>query len=169
MQLQSPAIDRNDTVTGLLPDPAGFYRCRGKRFFDAIAAGFILVVISPFLLLVSGIMKLTSPGPVFYRQDRIGQGGRIFKIIKFRSMVVDADCNGPGITASGDARITAIGRSLRKFKLDELPQLWNVLKGDMSLVGPRPELPLYVATYDRRQRGVLSVRPGITRSAAMGA
>ena len=166
MQVQG-ASRCNGSVTELATHSAGFYRCRGKRCFDVIVSGLILVLISPVLLFISLIVKLTSPGPVLYRQARVGQGGRVFGILKFRSMVVDADCKGPGITVSGDARVTATGKILRKLKLDEIPQLWNVVIGDMSLVGPRPELPKYVDTYDQWQRAVLSVRPGITDSASI--
>ena len=127
----------------------------------------ILVVMSPLLLIVCALVKLTSSGPVFYRQERVGEGGRPFNIVKFRSMVVDADRRGPGLTSAGDPRVTRCGAVLRRLKIDELPQLWNVLKGDMSLVGPRPELPVYVANYDPQQRVVLTVRPGITDCASI--
>jgi len=99
---------------------------------------------------------------VFYRQTRVGKAGRNFKIVKFRTMQIDADKCGPSVTAGGDPRITSIGRILRTLKVDELPQLWNVVKGDMSLVGPRPEVPLYVRFYTEEQKKVLNVRPGIT-------
>jgi len=134
---------------------------------DVILSALMLLTFSPLLLLISIVVKITSPGPLFYLQDRVGQDGRIFKIIKFRSMAVDADRKGPGITRAGDPRVTKIGRFLRKLKLDELPQLWNVFRGDMSLVGPRPELPTYVAKYDSRQMRVLTVRPGITDTASI--
>lgn len=134
---------------------------------DCAVAAIILLLFSPLLLLISAIVKVTSPGPVLYRQCRVGRGGQVFKILKFRSMAKDADRHGPGITSAGDARVTIVGRVLRKLKLDELPQLWNVLKGEMSLVGPRPELPLYVAEYDQKQKAVLSVRPGITDCASI--
>jgi lipopolysaccharide/colanic/teichoic acid biosynthesis glycosyltransferase len=127
----------------------------------------MLVLFSPVLLIVSALVKLTSPGPVFYRQERVGRNGKLFKIVKFRSMIVDADRRGPGLTLAGDPRVTTVGAVLRQLKIDELPQLWNVLRGDMSLVGPRPELPLYVANYDSGQRVVLTVRPGITDSASI--
>ena len=146
---------------------AGFYAVRGKRVVDVTLSALILMVLSPLLLLISIGVKIGSPGPLLFLQERVGQSGRLFRIIKFRSMVVDADMKGPGITCAGDTRVTKIGRVLRKVKLDELPQLWNVLKGDMSLVGPRPELPAYVANYDSRQRQVLTVRPGITDPASI--
>ncbi|MGH9517895.1 MAG: sugar transferase [Terriglobales bacterium] len=143
------------------------YRRAGKRALDAAVSAMMLIVISPLLLIVCGVVKLTSNGPVFYRQERVGEAGRPFKIVKFRSMVVDADRRGPGLTSAGDPRVTRCGAILRRLKIDELPQLWNVLIGDMSLVGPRPELPVYVADYDSRQRAVLVVRPGITDTASI--
>ena len=162
--LQPSAID----MTEVRPDPAhGLYRRAGKRALDAAVSAMILVVMSPLLLIVCALVKLTSSGPVFYRQERVGEGGRPFNIVKFRSMVVDADRRGPGLTSAGDPRVTRCGAVLRQLKIDELPQLWNVLKGDMSLVGPRPELPVYVANYDPQQRVVLTVRPGITDSASI--
>lgn len=133
-----------------------------KRIFDAVAAGSGLLVLSPILIACALAVRLSSPGPVFFRQQRVGLNGRIFEILKFRSMRV-ADASAPQITIGGDPRITSAGTFLRAWKLDELPQLWNVLVGDMSLVGPRPEVPKYVALYPAETRKlVLSVRPGIT-------
>jgi lipopolysaccharide/colanic/teichoic acid biosynthesis glycosyltransferase len=139
-----------------------FYAKSGKRMFDFVAAAIGTLVLSPALLVLLLLVKLTSPGPVFYRQERVGRNGKSFRIVKFRSMFEDADKRGPAITSAGDHRITALGRLLRRFKLDELPQLWNVLRGEMSLVGPRPEVPCYVESYSDSQRRVLAVRPGIT-------
>jgi lipopolysaccharide/colanic/teichoic acid biosynthesis glycosyltransferase len=113
------------------------------------------------------LIKFTSPGPVFYRGVRVGKDGKLFHLFKFRTMVADADRLGPGITVVGDPRITPIGAWLRRYKLDELAQLINVLNGDMSLVGPRPEDSRYVASYTNEQRQVLSVRPGITSAASL--
>lgn len=138
-----------------------------KRTFDLLASALGLIILSPLFALIALLIRLTSPGPVFYRARRVGQGGREFTLYKFRSMVADADRRGPGITAAGDPRVTSIGRVLRRTKLDELPQLWNVLRGDMSLVGPRPEDPRYVALYTPEQRRVLDVRPGITSLASI--
>jgi lipopolysaccharide/colanic/teichoic acid biosynthesis glycosyltransferase len=138
-----------------------------RRFVDIVAAGIGLIVLSPLFLVLAIWIKRDSPGPVFYRAQRIGRNGIPFGLYKFRSMVVGADKAGPGITIAGDQRVTPSGRILRKYKLDELPQLINVVKGDMSLVGPRPEAPQYVALYDNRQRAVLSVRPGITSPASL--
>jgi lipopolysaccharide/colanic/teichoic acid biosynthesis glycosyltransferase len=144
-----------------------FYRRTGKRVFDFVFAGVWLLVLFPLLLGVMLLIKLTSPGPAFYLQERVGQDGRIFHIVKFRSMFQDADQCGLLITSAGDARITAVGRVLRFLKIDELPQLWNVLRGEMSLVGPRPEVPRYVESYSAAQQAVLAVRPGITDPASI--
>jgi lipopolysaccharide/colanic/teichoic acid biosynthesis glycosyltransferase len=140
----------------------GFYLSCGKRVLDLLLAAAGLLVLSPLFLMVKILSKLASPGPVFYVQDRVGRDGRIFKIVKFRTMQAASDPRSPRITASGDPRVTPWGRVLRSLKIDELPQLWNVLKGDMSLVGPRPEVPLYAKTYTAEQKEVLTVRPGIT-------
>ncbi len=115
-----------------------------KRFFDLFFSSVGLVVLSPFFLLFALIIEWDSPGPVFFRQSRIGQDGKEFKLIKFRTMIVNADKFGPQITSAKDSRITNIGRLLRRSKIDELPQLINVIMGQMSLVGPRPEVPRYV-------------------------
>lgn len=138
-----------------------------KRLFDIGCAGLGLVVLSPVLALVALAVKLTSRGPALFRQQRVGRGGRPFRILKFRTMVQDAEARGGQITAAGDRRITPLGRLLRASKLDELPQLINVVRGEMSLVGPRPEVPRYVARYTEEQRRVLEVRPGITDWASL--
>ena len=139
-----------------------FYARWGKRFLDIVLAIFGLIFLAPILILIACVVKLTSRGPILFRQVRVGRRGVPFKIVKFRTMSVGASARGFGITVGGDARITTLGRFLRRHKLDELPQLWNVLAGEMSFVGPRPELPVYVARYSPRQRGVLALRPGIT-------
>jgi lipopolysaccharide/colanic/teichoic acid biosynthesis glycosyltransferase len=162
--LNPSVIEANEVRPG---SANGLYRRAGKRGLDAFVSAMMLVVMSPLLLIVCVLVKLTSRGPVFYRQERVGEDGRPFKIMKFRSMVVDADRRGPGLTSAGDPRVTRCGAVLRRLKIDELPQFWNVLIGDMSLVGPRPELPVYVANYDSRQRAVLTVRPGITDTASI--
>lgn len=138
-----------------------------KRAFDIIASALGLIAISPLILGVAITIKLTSAGPVFYCSRRVGRHGRQFGIYKFRTMVVNADKIGPGVTVYDDPRITRIGRLLRRTKLDELPQLINVLRGEMSLVGPRPEDPRYVALYTQEQRAVLNVTPGITSLASL--
>jgi lipopolysaccharide/colanic/teichoic acid biosynthesis glycosyltransferase len=138
------------------------YANGGKRLLDAGVAGFGLLLLSPVFLLVAAIAVALSRGPVLYVQERVGKGGRIFKIVKFRTMQVAPGDEGPSITSAGDPRITPFGCILRSLKIDELPQLWNVLKGDMSIVGPRPEVPEYVQTYSSEQKQVLAVRPGLT-------
>jgi lipopolysaccharide/colanic/teichoic acid biosynthesis glycosyltransferase len=139
-----------------------------KRTFDLLLASLALVALAPFLLLISAWVKLDSPGPVFFRQVRVGRGGREFRIFKFRTMRTDAERIGPQITVGTDSRVTLSGSFLRKYKLDELPQFINVLLGDMSVVGPRPEVPRYVACYPAHIAPlVLSVRPGITDRASI--
>ncbi|OWQ46223.1 sugar transferase [Roseateles noduli] len=139
-----------------------------KRLFDILCAGVGLLLLSPLLLVVAAWIKLDSRGPVMFRQERVGRFGRPFRIHKFRTMRVDAPSLGPQITIGDDARITRSGRWLRASKVDELPQLWDVLRGAMSLVGPRPEVPRYVALYPAELRAlVLSVRPGITDPASL--
>jgi lipopolysaccharide/colanic/teichoic acid biosynthesis glycosyltransferase len=131
-----------------------------KRLFDILVSLLLLLLFSPFLLVLCLVVKLSSPGPVFFRQQRVGKDGVHFQLLKFRSMYINK--SGPAVTAGNDRRITPVGRWLRKLKLDELPQLFNVLRGEMSLVGPRPEVQKYVDHYTEEQRQVLSVRPGIT-------
>ena len=139
-----------------------------KRLFDLAGAGVGLLLLSPLLLLISAWIKLDSPGPVFYRQVRVGRFGSPFRIHKFRTMRTDADRIGLPLTVGSDPRITRSGRFLRHYKLDELPQLIDVLLGKMSLVGPRPEVPKYVEHYPADVRAlVLSVRPGITDLASI--
>jgi len=133
-----------------------------KRLFDIICSLFGLISISPIFLVVPILIKLDSKGPVFFKQWRIGKDGKQFKVYKFRTMLQDADKVGSLITAGNDQRITRIGKLLRRYEIDELPTLINVLKGDMSIVGPRPEVPKYLKHYNRKYREVLSVRPGIT-------
>lgn len=125
------------------------------------------MLLSPLFALVAVLVKTTSPGPVLFRQKRVGKNGELFEILKFRSMRLNAESEGPPITCSGDKRVTVIGAWLRRTKLDELPQFWNVLVGHMSLVGPRPEVPKYVALYAPQHRALLSVRPGITDPATI--
>lgn len=133
-----------------------------KRIFDMIAAALGLLLFSPLLLLVAIWIKRDSPGPVFYRGRRAGRGGIPFAMLKFRSMVTDADRMGGPTTAGNDSRITPSGRFVRKYKVDELPQLINVLRGEMSLVGPRPEVVHKVDAYSWQERRILALRPGIT-------
>lgn len=139
-----------------------------KRLFDWITSSVGLLLLSPLFLLLAVWIKLDSPGPVFFRQERVGLAGRLFHIHKFRSMVIDAERRGLQITVGADVRVTRVGQWLRKYKLDELPQLLDVWLGYMSLVGPRPEVPYYVECYPEDVRDlVLSVRPGITDRASI--
>jgi lipopolysaccharide/colanic/teichoic acid biosynthesis glycosyltransferase len=133
-----------------------------KRTLDIVLAAAAIVVTAPLWAVIALVIRLSSRGGVFYKGLRVGKDGRLFSMYKFRTMRHDAQRLGPRITARDDPRITRVGRILRRTKLDELPQFLNVLRGEMSLVGPRPEVPEYVALYDERQRQVLSVRPGIT-------
>ncbi len=133
-----------------------------KRILDLSASAILLACALPVFALAALLIKLDSPGPVFYRAKRLGIGGREFQMLKFRTMVPQADRQGPPVTYLGDPRVTRVGRFLRGTKIDELPQLWNVLKGDMSLVGPRAEDPRYRSAYQGRFRPLLDVPPGMT-------
>lgn len=144
-----------------------FYSRYGKRCFDAIAATAGLVVVSPLLILAAVAVRLESPGSAFFLQERSGQYGEPFRIIKFRTMLGVPAKNHPMITISGDSRITRIGRWLRKTKIDELPQLFNVLWGDMSLIGPRPEVPKYTTLYSPEQLHVFMAKPGMSGLASL--
>ena len=155
-----PVLEQQVSVR--LPSSGRLYR---KRLFDMVCAALGLLVLSPVLLVCALLVGLTSPGGVLFRQERVGKDGVPFTIYKFRSM--RKDNAGLKISTSGDSRITPVGRVLRKAKLDELPQLWNVLKGDMSFVGPRPEVREYTDLYTPEQWQVLLVRPGITGLASI--
>jgi lipopolysaccharide/colanic/teichoic acid biosynthesis glycosyltransferase len=139
-----------------------------KRIFDVVGSATGLLLLLPVLAVVAFIIKLDSAGPIFFRQERVGLRGRLFRIFKFRSMVVGAQRAGTALTVGADPRITRTGLFLRKSKIDELPQLLNVLAGDMSIVGPRPEVPEFMRFYTPKQRAIiLSMRPGITDYAAI--
>ncbi len=138
-----------------------------KRCFDLLMSGLGLLVLSPLFVLMALWIKCDSKGPVFYRQVRVGRHGKDFRLFKFRSMRVGSDCKGLITVGGHDPRITRSGYFIRKYKLDELPQLINVFIGDMSLVGPRPEVRKYVDLYTPEQRHVLDVRPGITDPASI--
>lgn len=138
-----------------------------KRVFDVVLSVVVVLVTGPFMLVIAVIIMLESRGPVFYRGQRAGLGGRVFRIFKFRSMVPDAEKKGGYSTATDDPRVTRVGRFLRKHKLDELPQFFNVLWGDMSLVGPRPQVLFYTNQYKGEERLILSVKPGITDLASL--
>ena len=138
-----------------------------RRALDVAVSGTLLLATAPVLGVLALAVRATSPGPALFRHERVGRDGRPFQLLKFRTMVADAPARGGALTTPGDPRVTRLGAVLRRWKLDELPQLANVLRGDMSLVGPRPEVPRYVAGYTPRQRRVLRARPGITDPASV--
>jgi lipopolysaccharide/colanic/teichoic acid biosynthesis glycosyltransferase len=138
-----------------------------RRAIDVSIAGLGLLLLAPLLAVIAVLVRATSPGPVLFRQERVGRGLVPFRLLKFRTMVADAPSQGPAITVGADPRVTSVGSFLRRSKLDEVPQLLNVLKGDMSLVGPRPEVPGYVALYGDAERRIFTVRPGITDPASL--
>lgn len=132
-----------------------------KRIFDVVSSLIVLCLLSPFLILTAILILIESRGGVFYKQSRVGKNGTEFGLLKFRSMRSGADKDGQ-LTVGDDARVTKVGKSIRKYKIDEFPQLLNVIAGQMSIVGPRPEVPKYVALYNDEQKKVLSVKPGLT-------
>jgi lipopolysaccharide/colanic/teichoic acid biosynthesis glycosyltransferase len=138
-----------------------------KRVFDMLFALILLLLLLPILTLFALAVAVSSPGGAFFRQERVGRKGKLFRLLKFRTMRIGSEAQGQLTIGGRDPRITGVGYFLRRTKLDELPQLWNVLTGDMSIVGPRPEVPRYVALYSPEQRAVLSVRPGITGMASI--
>jgi lipopolysaccharide/colanic/teichoic acid biosynthesis glycosyltransferase len=138
-----------------------------KRLIDVAVASAGLVLTAPMMLALAAMIKLETNGPALFVQTRIGRGRRPIRVVKLRTMVVDAEQTGPTVTASNDRRVTRVGALLRRTKLDELPQLWNVLRGDMSLVGPRPEVPRYVERYRPEWEKLLDVRPGLTDLASL--
>lgn len=167
--LSEPPSEPASTIEAL-PAPGtrvkkSWYMRSGKRLLDIAGAIIGFTFAFPLLALCAVAIRLNSPGPIFFRQRRVGIGGRAFELLKFRTMI--SGSTGPRITAAGDPRITSIGVLLRRYKLDELPQLINVYRGEMSLVGPRPELAEYVAVYNREQRRVLSCKPGVTSPASL--
>lgn len=137
-----------------------------KRVFDIVSAGLVLILLMPFLLVISLLIVLDSKGGVFFAQVRVGKNEKHFSLLKFRTMRPASESKGQ-LTIGKDPRITSVGRFLRKYKLDEIPQLINIIKGEMSVVGPRPEVPKYVAMYTNEQKKVLSVRPGLTDLASI--
>jgi lipopolysaccharide/colanic/teichoic acid biosynthesis glycosyltransferase len=138
-----------------------------NRLLDVAIAGAGLILAGPVMLALAAAVKLDSPGPALFVQTRVGRGKKPIRVAKFRTMVVDAERRGPVVTAARDPRITRVGALLRKAKLDELPQLWNILRGEMSIVGPRPEVPRYVEKYRPEWQKLLSVRPGLTDLASL--
>lgn len=172
----SPRADAPDTIhlhsrQHSSPSPGTMKQIRPsspmKRFLDLLCAAIGLIFFSPLLVAVSIAIKLGDGGPILHRAERVGKDGRIFRLYKFRTMVVGAHHLGAGITSNGDTRITGIGRWLRRTKLDELPQLINVLRGEMSLVGPRPEDPRYVDLYSPEEKLTLRALPGMTSAASL--
>jgi len=143
------------------------YKKYGKRLFDVVATIVGGMLLLPIIVPIAIWIKLSSKGPLFYIQKRVGKDFKEFDLYKFRSMVVDADKVGPSVTSGDDPRITKVGKIIRRTKIDELPQLLNVLKGDMSLVGPRPEVMKFVKFKEEEYKKVLSVKPGITDNAAI--
>ena len=138
-----------------------------KRLFDFISSLFGLIILSPILLTIAVFIKFYDWGPIFYRGERVGLHGKIFRIYKFRSMIVDAEKTGVLSTSKEDIRVTPIGRLIRKTKIDELPQLINVLKGEMSMVGPRPEVKRFTDLYTDEEKVLLNIKPGITDYASI--
>ena len=138
-----------------------------KRCFDFFCAGLGLIILSPLFAAIVAAIKLEDNGPVFYKAQRVGLNGTMLRLFKFRTMVVNADKIGAGITNASDRRITRIGGFLRRYKLDEFPQLINILRGEMSFVGPRPEDPRYINFYTEQQRMIFNVKPGITSPASL--
>ncbi len=136
-----------------------------KRVFDMVASLLGLVVLSPALLVIALLIRIRMPGPALFRQERTGRYGKPFTICKFRSMTLDHD--GGSISVKGQSRITPLGATLRRYKLDELPELWNILKGDMSFVGPRPDMPEYADRLSGEERKILELRPGLTSPATL--
>lgn len=168
-----PGVASVEVVPFETPAPNTLYLRFGKRAFDVLASSLALVLLSPVIAVLAVLVKASSPGPIFYRSTRVGRGGRPFTFYKLRSMVKDADlkrrnlahmneADGPVFKIARDPRITGIGRFMRSTSLDEVPQFWNILKGDMSLVGPRPPIPEEVAQYEPWQLRRLDVLPGLT-------
>lgn len=150
-----------------IPGQNTFYRRHGKRLLDALCAAIALTLLTPCLAFVAVLQKVFSSGPVFFTQLRVGKDGKTFSLVKFRTMSDGNNAKAPPLTIFGNPRITRLGAWLRRYKIDEVPQLWNVLKGDMSLVGPRPEVEYFVSGYSPQQRRVLNALPGITDPASI--
>lgn len=138
-----------------------------KRLFDLFFSIIGTILLLPLFVIVAVAVKVESTGPIFFRQERVGQFGDLFRIIKFRTMVIDAEQRGPQVSTGDDQRITMVGKLIRKYKIDELPQLFNVILGQMSLVGPRPEVPRYVDLFKEDYEKILTVKPGITDIASL--
>jgi lipopolysaccharide/colanic/teichoic acid biosynthesis glycosyltransferase len=155
------------TLTDMAAVISGWNQSRGKRVFDLAASSLALLLVSPLLLIIAVMVKISSAGPALFCQERVGQHGHAFRLLKFRTMYHATGKTGPRLTRSGDGRITRLGRLLRKSKLDELPQLLNVVRGDMSLVGPRPDVAEYIDKLSGPERRILCLRPGLTSVASL--
>ena len=138
-----------------------------RRSFDIVCAVLGLIILSPFFAAIAVAIKRETKGPVLYRAQRVGLNEKLFTLLKFRTMVVNADKTGASVTHATDQRITTVGRFLRRYKIDEFPQLINIIRGEMNLVGPRPEDPRYTGLYDQKQQMIFSIRPGITSPASL--
>lgn len=167
--IMSGSVERSNIFGALLIDVNSevmpVWQRTMKRLMDIVMSGIALILLTPVFIVLGVMVKLSSPGKIFFKQDRVGKNGRLFKIIKFRTMFVGAEKNGPQLSSSNDPRITNVGKFLRKSRLDEFPQFWNVLKGDMSIVGPRPERQFYIdqiAEIEPQFLQLTKVRPGIT-------
>ena len=150
------------SVRSLKDKTEGFYARVGKRIFDLALSIPSLLILSPVYLVSAILIKLDTSGPIVFSQDRVGRNGTTFKLYKFRTMVKDASKIGPPVTPANDPRITKVGRLLRKFKVDEMLQVINVVKGDMSVIGPRPELKKYIDIFEKDYRDILKIKPGMT-------
>jgi lipopolysaccharide/colanic/teichoic acid biosynthesis glycosyltransferase len=158
LQLTADSSPMAETDSGVSSWNSSF----GKRLLDIFGSSIVLVLASPLMLLVAAAVKIGSSGSVFFRQERVGRGGAEFAMLKFRTMYYRPSDGGPGLTRKGDNRVTPVGKLLRKWKLDELPQFVNVLRGQMSLIGPRPDLADFYATLNPERRQILGLKPGIT-------
>ena len=163
----SPMLSAASCPSGIEIEVSGWNQSKGKRLFDLLFAAVMLILVSPAMLVVAFLVRISSRGPVLYRQQRVGKDGREFQLIKFRTMGHASERGGASVTRAGDPRITPVGRVLRKWKLDELPQLLNVIRGEMSFVGPRPDVAEYITALNREQQKILQVRPGLTGAATL--
>lgn len=163
----SPLLSAASCTAGIEIEVSGWNQSKGKRLFDLLFATLLLILVSPAMLVVALLVKISSRGPVLYCQWRVGKDRCEFQLIKFRTMVHASGQEGPSVTRAGDSRITPAGRVLRKWKLDELPQLLNVIRGEMSFVGPRPDVAEYITSLNREQQKILQLRPGLTGAATL--
>lgn len=167
MTRPSPMLSAASCPAGVEIEISGWNQSKGKRLFDLLFATVLLILVSPAMLVLVLLVRISSRGPALYRQWRVGKDGREFQLIKFRTMDHASGREGPSVTRAGDPRITAAGRVLRKWKLDELPQLLNVIRGEMSFVGPRPDVAQYITSLNREQQKILQLRPGLTGAATL--